>query len=81
MLSKRFLPSLPVSNDELTLSTTNGHQTVHGLDASLHWLPHRDAGNDARGLQTYTPAGLGAKGSLMERKKKTQKKKIKKLKL
>lgn len=59
-----LLPSLPVSDDELTLSTANGDQTVHGFDASLHWLPHRDAGDDARGFQTHTPPGFGAKRTL-----------------
>ena len=48
------LPSLPVTNDELTLSTADGHQTVHSLDAGLHGLLHRCAGNDARGLQANT---------------------------
>lgn len=68
-LSRILLPSLPVSNDELTLSTTDGHQTVHGFDASLHGLPHRDTRDDTGGLQTHTPAGIGAKGALWKRKK------------
>lgn len=63
-LSRILLPSLPVPDDELTLSTTDGDQTVHGFDAGLHWLPHRDAGDDTRGLQTHTPADTGAKGAL-----------------
>ena len=35
------LAGLPIANDELSLSTTNGHQRVHGLDACLHGLLHR----------------------------------------
>ncbi len=57
-----ILPSLTVSNDQLSLATTNGHQTVHSFDAGLHGLPHRDAGDDARGLQTHTPTLLIAQG-------------------
>lgn len=59
------IPSLPVSNNELTLPTANGDQAIHGFDASLHWLPHRDTGDDARGLQTHTSAGFRAKGTLL----------------
>merc|ERR1719341_1587092 len=33
--------SLSVSNDQLTLATTNGHQAVDSLDASLHGLLDR----------------------------------------
>lgn len=66
-----ILPSLTVSNDQLSLATANGHQTVHGFDAGLHGLPHRDAGDDARGLQTHTPTLLRAQGSLWRRNKKT----------
>lgn len=60
-------PSLPVTNDQLSLATANGHQTVHGFDASLHGLPHRDTRDDPRGLQTHTPALLGAQRSLKEK--------------
>ena len=63
-LSRVLLPGLPVPDDELTLSATDGDQTVHGFDAGLHGLPHRDAGDDTRGLQTHTPAGAGAEGAL-----------------
>ncbi len=59
-----YLPSLPVTDDQLTLASANGHQAVHGLDSSLHGLPHRDAGDNARGLQTHTPTGAGAQGTL-----------------
>lgn len=60
----QHLPSLSVTNDQLSLATANGHQTVHGFDAGLHGLPHGDARDDARGLQTHTPTLLGAQGSL-----------------
>lgn len=58
------LPSLPVSDDQLTLASTDGHQTVHSLDSSLHGLPHRDTRDDARGLQTHTPTNFGAQRTL-----------------
>lgn len=45
---------LTITNDQLTLATTNGDKGVDGLDASLHGLPHRDTGDDARGLHTHT---------------------------
>lgn len=60
-----ILPSLSVTNDQLSLSTTNGHQTVHGFDTGLHGLPHGDTGDDARGLQTHTSTLLGTQGALM----------------
>ena len=49
-----MLTSLPVTNDELSLSTTNGYERVDSLDTSLHGLPHRDTGDDTRGLGTHT---------------------------
>lgn len=59
-----YLPSLPVSDDQLSLASSNGHQTVHSLDASLHGLPHRDTRDDSGGLQTNTPTGFGTQGTL-----------------
>lgn len=59
-----FLPGLPVTNDQLTLASANGHQTVHSLDTSLHGLPHRDTGDDTWGLQTHTPTDFGTQGTL-----------------
>merc|ERR1712020_456842 len=44
------LTSLTVSNDQLTLTTANGHQAVHGLDTGLHGLLHGLPGDDAGGL-------------------------------
>lgn len=63
-MSRVCTPRLSVSNDELTLPTANGDQAIHGFDTSLHWLPHGDTGDDARGLQTHTSAGFGAKRTL-----------------
>lgn len=64
----KYLPGLPVTNDQLTLASANGHQAVHGLDSSLHGLPHRDTGDDTRGLKTHTPTGTGAQGTLRKKK-------------
>lgn len=61
---KVSLPSLPVSDDQFTLASSNRHQTVHSLDASLHGLPHRDTRDDSRGLQTNTPTSVGTQGTL-----------------
>ena len=59
------LTRLTVTNDQLTLATADGHERVDGLDAGLHGLAHRLAGDDAWGLDTDTGAGhvLG-KGAL-----------------
>ena len=59
-----YIPSLPVTDDELTLATPNGHQAVDGLDARLHGLPDGDARDDARGLQPHAPTNTGAQGAL-----------------
>mmetsp|Transcript_8630 Transcript_8630/g.10112 ORF Transcript_8630/g.10112 Transcript_8630/m.10112 type:complete len:544 (-) Transcript_8630:157-1788(-) len=45
------LAGLSVTNDKLTLASTNGHEGVHRLQASLHGLMHGFPGDDARGLQ------------------------------
>merc|ERR1719397_2396992 len=58
------LASLPVTNDQLTLATANGHKRVNSLDASLHRLGHGLPGDDARGLQADTEPLAGAKGTL-----------------
>ena len=65
----KSLPGLPVTDDQLTLASANGHQAVHSLDPSLHGLPHRDTGDDTRGLQTHTPTGAGTQGTLRKKKK------------
>lgn len=62
-----YLPRLPVTDDQLALASADGHQAVHSLDPSLHGLPHRDTGDDTRGLQTHTPADLRAQGTLKEK--------------
>ena len=41
-------PDLPVSDNQLTLSPSNGGHGVNGLDARVHGLLHRLAGNHAR---------------------------------
>lgn len=60
----KYLPSLPVTNDQLSLASANGHQAVHSFDTSLHGFPHRDPRNDARGLQTNTPTGFRSQRAL-----------------
>ena len=35
---KQFLPSLTITDDQLMLATTNGHQRVNGIDNSLHGI-------------------------------------------
>merc|ERR1719209_2532464 len=58
------LASLPVTNDQLTLATANGHKRVNSLDASLHRLRHGLPGDDARGLQADTEPLAGSEGTL-----------------
>ena len=47
-------PSLSVSDDQFSLSSANGDQTVHCLDTSLHRVTHRDTRDDAWSLHTHT---------------------------
>merc|ERR1719228_246326 len=58
------LASLSVSNDQLTLATTNGHQAVNSLDTSLHGLLDRLPGDDAGGLQSNPEPLLAGDGTL-----------------
>lgn len=58
------LPSLSVTNDQLTLTTANGHQGIDGLDTSLHGLAHRNTWDDAGGLDADTETILGVDGTL-----------------
>merc|ERR1711953_578117 len=51
------LASLTISNDQLTLTTANGHQAVHSLDPGLH-------GDDAGGLQPNPVSVLAGDGTL-----------------
>ncbi len=57
-------PSLSVTNDQLTLTSTNGHQTVHSLDTGLHRFSHRDTWNDTRGFDTNTGTLFGIQWAL-----------------
>lgn len=57
------LPSLSVTNDQLTLTTANGHQGIDGLDTSLHGLAHRHTWDDAGGLDADTETILGVDGT------------------
>merc|ERR1712141_69144 len=53
-----------VSNDQLTLTTANGHQAVHGLDTGLHGLLHGLPGDDAGGLESNPVSFLAGDGTL-----------------
>merc|ERR1719464_1485787 len=55
--------SLSVTNDELTLSTTNGDKGVDSLDTGLHGLLDRLSGDDTWGLKTDTELLLGVQGT------------------
>lgn len=46
----RGFTSLTITNDQLTLTTTNGHHRVDTLDARLHGLVHRLTRDDTGGL-------------------------------
>jgi len=54
LFSSFYSPSLPVTNNQLTLTTANGHKGVDSLDSSLHGFPHRDTGDDTWSLGTNT---------------------------
>merc|ERR1719266_3031424 len=58
------LASLPVTDDQLTLATANGHKRVDSLNAGLHGLRHRLPGDDARSLQANPEPLAGAEGTL-----------------
>merc|ERR1712088_732312 len=58
------LTGLTVSNDQLTLTTTNWHQAVHGLDAGLHGLLHGLPGMMPGALQSNPVPVLAGDGSL-----------------
>mmetsp|Transcript_13634 Transcript_13634/g.33518 ORF Transcript_13634/g.33518 Transcript_13634/m.33518 type:complete len:413 (-) Transcript_13634:136-1374(-) len=47
------LAGLAITDDQLTLATANGHQGVHGLDASVQGLAHRLAGHDTGSLDLH----------------------------
>jgi hypothetical protein len=48
------LSGLTITNDQLTLTTTNGHHGVDGLETSHHGLVDRATGQDTRGLERST---------------------------
>ena len=54
MKKKLCLPSLTITDDELTLATTDWHERVDGLEASQHGLAHTHSWNDARRLDANT---------------------------
>ena len=58
------LASLSVTNDQLSLASTNGDQAVNSLDTSLHGLLDRLSGDDSRGLETNSVSLLAGNRSL-----------------
>ena len=58
------LTGLTITNDQLTLTTTNGHHGVDTLQTSLHWLADGLTGQNTGGLELGTASLLGAKGTL-----------------
>ena len=58
------LTSLTVTDDKLTLATTNGNHGVDGLDTSHHGLVDRATGKDTRGLELSTTTLGGLDGTL-----------------
>ena len=52
------LTGLTVTNDELTLSTTNGDHGVNSLDTGLHGLVHRLTLHNARSLELESTTAL-----------------------
>ena len=58
------LSCLSVTNDQLSLSTSNGHQTVYSLNSCLHGFSYRDSGDDTWGLYSYTSPLGSVKWSL-----------------
>jgi hypothetical protein len=58
------LTGLTVTNDQLTLTTANGHHGVDTLHASLHGLVDGLTGQNAGGLELSTALLLGLKGTL-----------------
>lgn len=58
------LAGLTITNDQLTLTTTNGDHGVDGLETSLHGLVDGLAGKNAGGLELGTTLLLGVDGAL-----------------
>jgi hypothetical protein len=55
---------LTVTNDQLTLTTSNGHHGVDGLETSLYGLFDGLAGQNTGGLELSTAALSGLEGTL-----------------
>ena len=58
------LAGLTVTDDELTLTTSDGHHGVNGLNAGHHRLVHRATREDARSLQRSTTTLSSLDGTL-----------------
>ena len=57
------LSSLPVSNDELSLASSNGHEGVDSLKSGLHGLVHRLSRDDTGSLELNSLSHVGVDGS------------------
>jgi hypothetical protein len=58
------LSGLTVTNDQLTLTTANGHHGVDGLETSLYGLVDGTTGQDTGGLELSTAPLGGLDGAL-----------------
>jgi hypothetical protein len=58
------LTSLSVTNNQLTLTTTNRHKGVYGLETSLHGLVDGLSWDNARGLELNSLSLVGKDGAL-----------------
>ena len=58
------LASLTITNDQLTLTTSNGHHSVDGLETSLHRLVDGTTGQDTGSLDRGTATLSGLDGAL-----------------
>ena len=57
------LSSLSVSNDELSLSSADGHEGVDGLQTGLHGLVDGLSGDDSGGLELDSLSSVGLDGA------------------
>jgi hypothetical protein len=55
---------LTVTNDKLTLATTDGNHSINRLNTSHHGLVDRATGQDTRGLERRTATLAGLNGTL-----------------
>jgi hypothetical protein len=58
------LAGLTITNDQLTLTTADGHHGVDGLETGLDGLVDGATGQNARGLELGTAPLLGVEGTL-----------------